>query len=713
MLLFRDVAPLIVLSSLLLLMTLLMGPGNVADVRVQLIWFVFLLNGWFWSPVWQRSTSSVLTRFSAAMITSLALYSTLIAVLVVAEQRMTTALALWGILTVAGIWHRLRQLSSSQSAAWRITWPQSIIFMALIVVSVCLYQTPRSNDIRQFILQQQDMTFVGDLQVSSIGMDAMDVEQPMPRWRAHHYHLLSCVVSRASGVAVDQVLYRYLTIPMAFAVLVCLIRFTEVLALRKVGHGFCLLAIFGPVLIWFRNFNAFNYSFRLTNNFLLDKDFALFWLVPAVTALSLWWIRGRDRVLIPLVMLLPAVVKFHPMTVIYLLLVFPAVVACTWRSRRASRGRMILVMATMSGLFIVVLLLGDAQGNHQEIRKIILMDYWQSLQGRPLHYWVGFYNTIPSTGLPSDTLIYRDRWLVLRPSVIVGCGALLAMHLALLVLVVKQIVHKRKDSAARLSPVMVGGGVVMLILWGIWCATPLVLSRTPYLSGGYERLHWFAYPFAIVTVAVGIESIVPRSIRRIAQMLIVVFVLLSTLAVRFDFPMPFESLRGWNSVYEQRRAEVHSRQVKWQSISPERTLVDLRPSWLNSVDRVLLLDLAATQDYWLTKQGTYWPDCYVEAFAWDRRGDAFIEDRENFYHLLDRQPFSDPTEVSDLRRWLHSKRVTLVVDRRPGAADYLEQIDPAMTRVDGTTFRLSEIQETPLEKKAASAESIDVSAATP
>lgn len=76
MLLFRDVAPLIVLSSLLLLMTLLMGPGNVADVRVQLIWFVFLLNGWFWSPVWQRSTSSVLTRFSAAMITSLASFKT-------------------------------------------------------------------------------------------------------------------------------------------------------------------------------------------------------------------------------------------------------------------------------------------------------------------------------------------------------------------------------------------------------------------------------------------------------------------------------------------------------------------------------------------------------------------------------------------------------------------------------------------------------------
>ena len=51
------------------------------------------------------------------------------------------------------------------------------------------------------------------------------------------------------------------------------------------------------------------------------------------------------------------------------------------------------------------------------------------------------------------------------------------------------------------------------------------------------------------------------------------------------------------------------------------------------------------------------------------RGDAFLEDRRFFYELLDRQP------ADAVSGWLEKKRVSLLVDRRPGADSYLAELN--------------------------------------
>ncbi|OYP29843.1 hypothetical protein [Rhodopirellula sp. MGV] len=682
MLLIRDLAPLFCIHASLLLGTLVIGGGNAADVRLQSLWLAFLSTGWLIAPQWQGRTSSILTRYCGGMISSIAIYAVTVAGLSWLGQGMQAMLVCWCGISLAAITNRAIQLRQWLPMRLRILPTQVALISTAIVLAVCVYQAPRSNDIHQFILQQQDMTLSSSLQVSSIGMTAMDVDQPMPRWRAHYFHLLPSLFSKASGIAVDLVLQRYLTIPVAFSVIVCLACFVRTLSLHRADLPLCILAIAGPVFFWFRNFNAFNYSFRITNNLLLDKDFALFWLIPAVAVLSLHWVRGRSRAIVPLFMLSPAIVRFHPLTAVYLLLLITPLLLALATSCRFQPRRALAIVGYVCVLFTAVVFIGDAQGNHDQIREIILMDYQQSLDDRPLHYWVGFYNTIPNSDLPSDTLAYDGERLTLKPSVILGCGLLLAMHGAWLVLLAMRLCRRIGNMHVLFATISIIG------LWGIWFVSPFILTRAPHISGGYERLHWFAYPAALTTVAIAGSLIIPRQLRRPAHWLIMTLIGLSCLLSRLEIASPITSVRGLNSLLDYEQHDAIKRLASWQGIDPSRTLVDRKPQALSDSDRVLLLDLSATTQYWWVRSGSYWPDCYVEAFAWDRRGDSFLKDRHWFYHFLDRQPLSDNAKEEAIE-WLREKRITLIVDHRPGALEYLQQLGVPIEPLDETTFRLT------------------------
>lgn len=695
--LIRDISPLLLIHAAVLALTVILGDGNSADAVVQTCWLGFLLPGWCIAPLWQGKTSSMLSRYSGGMITAMAVYAAAIATFCALQLSMASMIRFWIVLLIASLAIRGFTLHGVEHAPWRIPKSHLIVIATLVVVSICIYEAPRSNDIHQFILQQQDMTRWETLQVSPIGMSAMEVDQPMPRWRAHYFHLLPCLISQSSGVAVDLVLQRYLTIPIAFSVLLCLVHFIRTLSLRRASYPVCMLASLSPVLFGFRNFNAFNYSFRITNNFLLDKDFALFWLIPAIATLTVQWARGRSRSIIPLLLLAPAVVRFHPLTAVYLLMLVPPCLLAFYRSKRFHMSRSIIAYGYLGILFITVLLLGDAQGNHDQIREVIVMDFQQSLSGRPLHYWVGFYNTIKDSGLPSDTLAYRGQTLSLQSSVITGCGLLLFMHAGFLMIAARDLARRyllRKGPAKpQISPALILAASSLSILWLIWFASPFVLSRVPHISGGYERLHWFIYPAAITTLAIAIQSIIPPWLRRRSEWLLAALLVTPCLLYRYDIESPTSQIRGINSLLDFELAAATERRDRWQAVDPARSLSDLRPAELAEDDQVLLLELSATLHYWLVESGSYWPDCYVEAFAWDRRGESFLVDRQIFYHLLDRQPLdvqpsaTQTLTIPTVSKWLAEKGITLIVDRRRGAAEYLNQLGFAPIDSDGTMFR--------------------------
>lgn len=687
--LLRDLAPLFATQLALLMITLLLGPGNTADAGVQLTWTGFLLLGWLVAPLWAGFQPSALRRYLTAMISAVAIHSVLAATGSALGFTMDIYLVIWLLAILAAAVARASQLGRGSESRFRLPAVQSWLILTLAVFVVCVYRHPRSNDIYQFMLQQQDMLSKLSFDVSSIGMSAMEVDQPMPRWRAHYWHLLPCLIAYTSGIAVDQVLLRYATIPVAFSILCCLTEIIRSLAGKRLPHAYVLIAIFAPVLLFYRNFNAFNYAFRITNNFLLDKDCALFFLVPATLWLTKGWIEGKARYLVPLVALTPALLRFHPLTAVYLVLAAAPLAALLLTQQKQSfvpggmRRRMISAGLGYIVLFVTVFALGDAQSNHEQIREIIAIDYQQSQQGRPLHYWVGFYNMVPDTNLPIDTTDWTSGRFHLKHNVITGCGLLVLLHVGLAGLIANLMIRGRRGFTLRVTA---AGGVTALMLWSLWLVSPVFLTRYPHFAGGFERLHWFAYPLAILVVATAITAWTPKQFRIPLSIASLIFIAGSALLYRFHVPSPLMSVRGLNSLLDFESDANLIRRTDWKSISPARSLEDLHPEFLRENDRVLLLAPHSTEAYWMTRQGVFWPDPYVEAFAWFHRGDEFLVDRARFYNLQDRKP------VEQLSEWIDRKGITLIVDDRAGADEFIEQLsqknDLPMKKIEQGVWRI-------------------------
>lgn len=664
--LLRDLLPLIAVQGTMLAATLAFGPGNIADCRVQSVWCLYLVAGWWITPVWSCGRETLLSRYLKAMTSSTALFSLIIPPAAFLGWSPRTVGFDWVLVICLAAVFRYRSLAkANRPPTLHIAWRHVALIATVSLFAVSVYRTPRSNDIHQFLLQQQDMLLTESLAPSDVGMAAMEVDKVMPRWRANYWHALPVLLADASGIAVDQIVLRYATIPVAFSVLLCAIEMVRRLTGPFVGYGAIGLAVLGPIVLWYRNFNAFNYSFRITNNLLLDKDFALFFLIPATLWLVSRVMKGRRRGWIPLLALVPALLRFHPMTPIYLSLLFLPLAALSMPRSRDGLLRTGGLGCAAVLLFLAVVVIGDAQSYHDKIRQVIAMDYQQHLTGRPFHYWVGFYNAIEQMELPSDTAVWRDGRLKLKASLVVGCGLLAVTHLCWIALAVCLLVYRRSRSQVRL---FVSGTCVLGTLWFIQVASGFVLTQSPHYAAGFERLHWFAYPIAWCVVSGTVASWIPKRLTHRFDVIVLILVTLSAIAYRAETATPLIHVRGLNSLLDAELPAKRERRQRWAEIDPRRTLRSLKPTYLRPNDRVLVLDARSTSYFWLTRQGLLWSDPYIEAFAWHHRGDEFLAEREMYYRLLDRLP------VDGLKAWIERSGVSVIVDPRPNGDERLAQL---------------------------------------
>jgi hypothetical protein len=663
--LLRDLAPLIALQLLLLAVTLVIGPSDGADVRVQLVWSLALLPGWLLAPNWAGQSTSFLRRYLAATITSLTIHCWLVIAGNAFGFGMLGYRWCWLSLIAVAMATRHFQLREP-TRGLRLPRRHALVILTLVIFSVAVYRVPRSNDIQQFMLQQQDMLAAESLQVSSIGMSAMEVDAAMPRWRAHLWHLVPCLLADNSGVAVDLVLLRYGTIPVAMTFLLSLAAVIHRLLRRCGTISLVGLAMLGPVLLWYRNYNAFNYSFRITNNFLLDKDLALFLLIPAIAFLADGWLRGRTRFGWMMLAMIPAILRVHPLTAVYLLLLTPPLLLLSMPRARGGVKRAAVLMVGALAMFAAVIALEDARSNHEQIQEVIRLDYQRSLDNRPLHYWVGFYNTIPNTGLSFDTTRWSDGRLWLKPSLLLGDGLLLMFQVCLAGLLLLCCFGK----TPRGQRLLASGSLTLLMLWGMQLFSGAFLTRFPHYAAGLERLHWFAYPIALCVTAFTFDVVLRMiRLRRVAGTLTLIWVVVASVLYRADLDSPLVHTRGLHGLLDHERPSHQKRRRDLAAIDSNRNLQALRPSYLRPSDRVLLLDLASTEHYWLIRQGSFWSDPYVEGFALYHRGDAFLRDREVFYRLLNRR------HVERLADWIARKGITVWIDFQPDASEFLRQLE--------------------------------------
>jgi hypothetical protein len=673
-LLIKDLRGLLLTQFVLLLLTAALTGADAGDVRLQLVFFVFLLPGWLLAPAWTGRRAGVAQQYAHAVIGSVAAHGCLAGLCFLVGVGFTAYFVAFAILLAVGVLWRIR--SFRQPVPPRrldIRWPERLLWVSVMVLIVAVFRAPRSNDILQFSLQQQDMAADRSLQPSSIGMTALGVEEPMARWRAHLWHLWPGLLAAATGLPVDGVLFRWAPIPLAFAVIASLMHFVRSLSGGRTPLWAVALAVFGPVVLWWRSYNAFNYSFRVTNNFCLDKDFCLFFLIPAVVYLVVGYLRGARTYLWPLLCLIPAILKFHPLTAVYLVLLLPFVVIGYQRTDPRTLADLVIpnrqslfIIASVIALFVAVLLIGDAQSSHQHVNQIITLDFADSRSGRPLHYWGGHYAAVPDHGLSLDTTAWSGGKLHLRARVLLNCGLLAVAQLSLVIWFIQA---WRTGPAVSLRRAA-AGALVLGMLWCAWLLSPVFLTRFPHYLGGYERLHWFAYTPALVMVATAATIIarwlkaVPSAWWSVATSAVLIY---SAAMFVSGQPSVLTRLRGLNSLLDY---ELPAQQDRWQADTAAlwTSLRDARPGYLRPEDRVLFLDTDGNDQYWLIKQGVFWSEPYAEAFALERRGDALLTDRRYFYALLDR------LEIGGVHGWLDQRGVTLIVDRRGGAAPYLQSV---------------------------------------
>jgi hypothetical protein len=732
-LIFQDLYGLFVVQSLLLAATFLLTASDRGDLRTQIAWLIFLIPGWFLASAWTGSRACLATRYMHAVISSMAAHGCLVCLGYWTGAGFDSYFVAFAVVTGITLWLRARKLASAAAAPQRLPTDgrEILVWLAVMVLVVSIYRMPRSNDVAQFSLQQQDMAAERSLQPSSIGMSALDVDRTMPRWRAHYWHLWACLIADATSLPVTGVLHRWAPIPLAFAVIVSLIQIIRRISGRPVPLWAVALAVFGPVVLWYRAYNAFNYSFRLTNNFCLDKDISLFLIVPAAIYLSTRVMRGSQHYVWPLLLLIPAIVKFHPMTAVYLVALLPFLVLGYGRFVSRAAGRFplpepntTLISLAALALFATVVVIGDAQSSHENINRVIRMDFADAQQSRPLHYWVGLYAAVEDHGLNLDTTAWTDGRIHLRARVIWDCGLFATAHIACLIWLLSLAMDDRKVCDLRR---WIAAAVTLALLWWAWLMSPLFLSHFPHYLAGYERMHWFAYLPALVAVTRAVTiggatistccSPLTRHLnasRRgwVGPLTVSLLLVASSLSFLRLQPTILEQVRVLSSLLDFELDAQSARIKNYRADVVNQTLESAKPPYLGNDDRVLFLDASGNDQYWLIKQGVFWSEPYAEAYALEWRGDDFLVDRRYFYALLDRLPIdqvgdwadeNEPTALAagvegdanqslspeasaygsrrkafssaQVEDWLDQKGVTLIVDRRDGAGDYLNSFD--------------------------------------
>jgi hypothetical protein len=220
-------------------------------------------------------------------------------------------------------------------------------------------------------------------------------------------------------------------------------------------------------------------------------------------------------------------------------------------------------------------------------------------------------------------------------------------------------------------------------LWLIVVVSPIVLGRYPHVIAGYERLHWFAFVPALVSVSCGFNTIfdwIDRwrsrilgdrfhlSFQSVPTLLVAGGLLYCAGCLTMLRPTGLANLRGLNSRLDYELADYKERVDRYSQQSRDR-LLSRKPVFLNDDDRVLILGGSGDDRYWLMKQSVFWREPYAEAFALHQFGDSFLVDRKHLYALVD--------QIENLKfvpNWFDDKGITLIVNRREGGDLFLDRL---------------------------------------
>lgn len=694
-LLLLDLRVLIAIPAATLLVMSITGGIDAGDLRTQGAMFAFLVPGWYFAPRLLRHTDGPAQRFALSVIISSGMHAVLVEVGVRLNAGFDAYYVAFLTFIAAAVFSRSRGIGS-ESRSRKQLHPLNLFLLAIALVLICLvWRTPFSNDISQFLPQQLDMAERRSLQPSDIGMTAFGLDDPMPRWKAHVWHVWISLLADITRLSVEGVACHWATVPVAVMTLITLGVCVYELASCRPPLWAVVLAVFGPLTLWFRNYNAYNYAYRITNNLCLDKDLALFWLIPAWLWVYFRAVRfGSLPMGVLLLLLTPLTLGLHPMTPTYLLLLSPFAFIISMRLNREGLLRGLAGTVFIVGLFAASWFSGNAQSSHREIERLVQLDADQSLQtGRPLHYWGGHYAAVPEMRIENVTTEWVGSQLRLRRAILTDCSVLLGMPIAIIGWMFLRVVAPGGACLRRDWQPVIAVCAALVTLWIVHWASVILLARAPYLFRGVERLHWFCYVPGLVAFAVcftqfsrSVAGLFSRwmspsharwVVKHAATLLLMAHLAEQCWHIHQQTPTVLAEFRGLNSLWDHFASPevayywVKEQQNKW---SPEQPIVPDRPGYLTEDDRVLpLVPLTPSQFHFL-RQSIWWPELYAEGHLLATRGDAWLDDWQAYYDSVD----TVGDESTD--RWIIDNNVSLIVDPRPEAEENLRELGARIGR---------------------------------
>lgn len=391
-------------------------------------------------------------------------------------------------LAAAALVDRARALGAGAPRRVRKFAPELACLALLALLAAVLFARPPSNDVRFF-----DENALASLESRSFAPGSSDVRahglaEPQARMRANLVHAGLAVVAAAADVS-PRVVARVSAPPLlGWLMLLSLTAFVRAVAGGRVNVCLCALGVIAPLTLFFQGTEWFWFEHRMPNNPTLDKDFALFLLLPAL-AVAAWRSLSGEGARWALVFAAGALVSVwtHPLTPVYLLLTtFVLGLARIGRDRWRRPVALAALAALAVGASVSFVGPGAAQRRVLELLR-------RDAALRPRHFARPFY-IFPEPALRDPERSTLD-WCcgglpTVRPRVTFGSGlvrASLAVTVLWSALLLAARLRRRRgaeDDASRAEPLALAAALCAAAAVGVLALPGGAMVAWRLLAGG-------------------------------------------------------------------------------------------------------------------------------------------------------------------------------------------------------------------------------------
>ncbi len=687
---------------------------------------IFFIPGWILSNYFRESCDSLPHRFFVAGLISFVIYGNVAFACYLSGWGFDAFYLLFAVTSVialiaaysAGHYDAAPHYGSLRPDL--NTLLNALVLVLVVVLLAYYYRVPPANDLQLFMPNMVDHQALRSFETSSILESAFGLSESMPRNRAHLFHVFLALLGDAVGLNVVAVSIYLATIPLGLLMFASLYFFLRSVCGRGIPPICLVMALLAPISLFHRAADQLrsrhtvqvgDYQFMLFNSSVLDKNFALFFLLPALLFLTCAYLRsGRRRYL--LLLLLSSVLTFyvHPVTGVYYLMSAPILIFAFGRVASRQARIAVGVYALALGVAVVAMKLGD-QG--QVWIDALAGHDWKT--SRWPHFWLGQYLTVgvPSHGFEwvgditgRDYLVFK-RAHYLSPFIVTSFAATV-LWAGVLFWRRRGPAHPKASGEAIAFRTQIG---YLAVLAALYVGGQLLVNLRPGLYRGIERLHWFyfgffAYAFVFYHLIRALDTQVAarlgngwagRAVMALPSLLVIAHLSGEIYTLRHPLQQRSRGLlfSSYATEYGDGARMAGWTQRRTQQAGKKRQLW-VQPEWLRPDDKVFRSSFRdhihrgyalgwvfAATGHALTPQLIYIPSLYHEAFAYQTYGEPFLEEFDAFHDGADERV------TPRLVQWLERKRVTVLMSpNQKFVRSLADAMDRNATAIGQHTYRL-------------------------